>query len=179
MIKSKIIKALTFSSALLFSSFTMAELSDAPIDKRDNQAIARQVINAPANKVWKEIGRVDGIENFVPEVFASTSVEGEGEGAIRTCVHHDGRKLVEQVVAFDEVSMTLTYTLVDGSELPMINMYNTVQVHPINETQSLLVWEAKYDVTEEAENPELVHQYMQGGLSVVSAGAKRYIEAAM
>lgn len=170
------IKMIVLSSAILFTSLAQANVK--PIDDRENRAIARQTIDAPADKVWSEIGRVDGVENFIPTVFKSTSVEGKGKGAERVCVHHDGRELVEKIVAFDEVSMTLTYTLVRGGEqYPIENIYNTVQVHPISETQSLLVWESKYDDKEWAENPKMMEEFTQGGLAMVTAGAKRYIES--
>lgn len=170
-----VLKIVVLGSALFAAS--MVQAVAAQMDDRENKAIVRQVINAPAEKVWQEIGRIDGIENFIPTVFKETSVKGKGKGAERICVHHDGRELVERIVAFDEVSMTLSYTLISGGEsFPIENVLNTVQVHPVSATQSLLVWESKYDDRADSENPAMTQEFTQGGLAMAAAGAKRYIE---
>lgn len=173
-------KLYTFGSLTLLVSILISGVAHAnkPIDIRENKAIARQVINAPADKVWAEIGRIDGVENFIPTVFKTTSKKGEGLGATRICEHHNGHTLVEKIVAFDEESMTLTYTLLSGGEQwPIENVYNTVQVHPISEQESLLVWVSKYDDIQGSQNPAMVRENTQGGMAMVAAGAKRYIES--
>lgn len=162
---------------LAFSLLSCTVNANVSIDSRENKAIARAVIEAPADKVWAEIGRIDGIENFVPTVFKKTSKKGTGLGATRICEHHDGNELVEKIIAFDATSMTLSYTLISGGDMwPIENIHNTVQVHPISETRSLLTWVSKYDDKTESTNPKMMREFTQNGLSMVAAGVKRYIE---
>lgn len=85
--------------AVSLSGFVHAETA---INSHENKVISRQVIHTPANKVSTKIRHIDGLENFIPEILESPTVEGSGIDAELIGVHRDCRTIVEKVVAFDE-----------------------------------------------------------------------------
>ncbi|KKK56984.1 hypothetical protein LCGC14_3059060, partial [marine sediment metagenome] len=75
---------------------------------------AKDTINAAADEVWKTLSSFRDVEKYIPLVKSST-VEGSGVGAKRTCVipSESGQegKIEEELKSFDDDAKTLSYSI--------------------------------------------------------------------
>ena len=63
-------------------------------------ALVKKDINAPAEKVWGTLSEFSGIERYLKAITSST-MEGDGVGAVRTSKLQDGRELIETLMSCD------------------------------------------------------------------------------
>jgi hypothetical protein len=68
-------------------------------------------VQAPADEVWRVIGRPERIGDFHPHVVAATLEEG-----LRICTLTDGSEVVERIVEHSVVHRFYTYELAEALE---------------------------------------------------------------
>ena len=158
------------------SFFAISEAYAKPqLDSRTDKVLVTQKINASATEVWDILARLDGVEQIVPHMIKSTKVVGEGQGAVRICTDHDGNEFHEEVLAFDNGSKRLAYTLSKGP-MPLQNLVNSIQVLPLQDSSSLLVWSSKFDVPAQIQNPQGMVEMMNGMITMSAQGVKTLAE---
>lgn len=106
----------------------------------------KSTIPAPAATVWRTISAFHGIERWLPPVRAS-SVEGDGLGALRTCVFHDGGVVRERLIELDDRAWALRYEIVDAGPLPVRGYVATMRVRPLGDDRCELSWSATFEAT--------------------------------
>ncbi len=102
-------------------------------------------INKSASAVWSIIQEFVGIEKYVPAI-AQSSLDGEGVGALRTCVLQDGAQLQERLVELNDKNRTLQYAVLDPSPLPMKNYVSTMKVQDKGNGTCELIWSCTYEL---------------------------------
>lgn len=119
----------------------------------------QQVINDSADNVWGRLRKLDGIEEFLPEVVGKSWVidnQEPGVGAKRSCALNgmpdDSPATVEEVIAFDDTTRSYSYKIEEGS-LPVKNMLNTFKVNDLGYKKCELSWEATMEAF--IENPQM------------------------
>ena len=105
-----------------------------------------KILYASADAVWATISAFHGIERYLPAVRTS-SVQGEGVGALRTCVLADGAVLRERLTSLDRSARTLRYELVEAP-FPVRAYVATMRVEDLGDGRCALRWGASFEVTE-------------------------------
>lgn len=99
-------------------------------------------IGAPAEKVWKVIASVEGVNNWAPMITACR-VEGSGAGAKRFCTMGDGTKLDEVIDEVDNEAMRFQYRITGG--LPVQGFQGTILVKPVEGRKSEVTWYGAFE----------------------------------
>jgi len=119
--------------------------TDASTEMIEETIETSETINMSAEALWSNMSTLQGIENLIPEVISSSSVEGEGLGMKRTCTLADGSgDLQEEVTKLDPENMVVEVT-VNSSPFPVSDYVNTMQiVKGEDENTCKMVWTSKY-----------------------------------
>ncbi|WP_067639357.1 SRPBCC family protein [Nocardia coubleae] len=97
------------------------------------------VIDTPADTVWKLIGDVPNIAHWMPSM-----IESRGDADQRTVTLADGATLIEKIVTNDAARRRLQYAVV-GGDLPVTTHLGTVDVLPIAEDRSIVVYSTELE----------------------------------
>lgn len=118
------------------------DLSDEMIEETIETS---ETINMSAEALWSNMSTLHGIENLMPEVISSASVEGEGLGMKRTCTLADGSgELEEEVTKLDPENMIVEVT-VHSSPFPVSDYVNKMKIEKGEaENTCKLVWTTTY-----------------------------------
>ncbi|MFY0651493.1 MAG: SRPBCC family protein [Cyclobacteriaceae bacterium] len=116
-----------------------------------------KTINAPAAPVWAKIAAFSGIEDFSP--IERSVVEGDGEGAKRTCYMPDGAEINETLLKLDNDAMELEYDIVSGP-FPFTNYIGKVKVASKGNNSSEVSWGSTF---EEQEGTKAAMEELLGG----------------
>lgn len=103
-----------------------------------------KTLRAPTARIWELISSFHGVERWLPAIKTST-VEGTGPGARRTCTLQDGAELHERLEAVDPASRRLTYAIT-ASPLPITGYTSSMTVRAVDETRCELVWRGSFEV---------------------------------
>jgi len=127
-------------------------------------------INATDSKVWETIKSFQNPEKYIPAVQSST-VNGSGQGATRTCQVQMGDKsfaINETLQRVDESTKSLSISL-DQAPPPMQGLQFQYAVNPAEQNSTLEI------STEIPENPEM-EQMIRGLFSMMGQGIKQFHE---
>ena len=110
-------------------------------------------IERPASDVWDLLGRRFGEASTWASSISASRAVGEPTIAGAPCGRRECRvavpgadQLVEELVAYDDAAMTLTYRLAEGMQRVAGSAHNTWSVVPLGETTSQLRIEAEVDL---------------------------------
>ena len=109
-------------------------------------------IERPASDVWDLLGRRFGeASTWASSISASQAVgeptiAGDRAGGASAGSPYPADHLVEELVAYDDAAMTLTYRLAEGMQQVARSAHNTWSVVPLGETTSQLRIEAEVDL---------------------------------
>jgi uncharacterized protein YndB with AHSA1/START domain len=121
-------------------------------------------ISASTEKVWMHIKKGEGVDQWLP-IISSCTLEGEGEGAKRTCIVDQG-KMLETILKVDEENKLFQYRIDEQPLLPIDNIIGTMQVSSINNGTELQ-WDIEFTLRDESMFP-MVKEAIEG---LYSAGA--------
>jgi hypothetical protein len=122
----------------------------------------KDTINSPADMVWKTVGAISNVEQYIPMIKSST-VQGSGLGAKRTCIVTNEKgeemgKLEEDIIKFDDHAKTYSYAITSGP-FPVENYIGTVKVTDLGSNTCELEWSSKCDAKgmDEKEVSNMLH----------------------
>ena len=101
-------------------------------------------VNAPADTVWQSLYGFGGLEDILPDMIESCTVEGTGLGATRDIVLKDGGSAFETMSKLDEAGMCFSYTL-DRATLPFKNYEATVKVTDLGGGKCQIDWSSEFN----------------------------------
>ena len=115
----------------------------------------KDTINSSADAVWKTVGAIGNVEQYIPMIKSST-LQGSGLGAKRTCILTNEKgeemgQLEEEIIEFDDNAKTYSYALTSGP-FPVENYVGTVKVTNLGDNTCELEWSSKCEpkgITEE------------------------------
>jgi len=107
----------------------------------------KDTINAAADEIWKTLSSFGDVEKYIPLVKSST-VEGSGVGAKRTCIipSESGQegKVEEEIKSFDDDAKTLSYSIT-SSPLPVENYLGTIKVKDLGNGRCEVDWSSTFE----------------------------------
>ena len=127
-------------------------------------------INAADSKIWDTLKSFENPEKYIPAVQSST-VNGSGQGATRTCQVQMGDKsfaVNETLQKVDESTKSLTISL-DQAPPGMQGLQFQYVVNPAEQNSTLEI------STEIPDNPEM-EQMIRGLFSMMGKGIKQFHE---
>ncbi|MET8431121.1 SRPBCC family protein [Nocardia sp. NPDC004860] len=122
------------------------------------------IINAAADEVWRIVGDAPNIADWMPSMNESV-----GDADQRTVTLASGSKLVEDIVTNDSARRRLQYRVV-GGDLPVTGHLGTVDVLPITDRQTIVVYSTELGPSELA---AAFDEAISGGL----ANLKKVVES--
>lgn len=102
----------------------------------------RATIHAPANDVWNTLAAIDKINTFL-SVIDTTSVEGSGEGAVRSFTTHDGTTFREVITRLDAENKTLVFRSKEATQ-DIRSYETTIQVKSTAAQTCDVHWETTF-----------------------------------
>ena len=127
-------------------------------------------INAENSKIWETLKSFQNPEKYIP-VVQSSVVNGNGQGATRTCQIQMGDQsfaVNETLQAVNESQKSLIISL-DQGPLPMQGLQFQYALNSTEQTSTLEI------STEIPENPEM-EQMIRGLFSMIGQGIKQFHE---
>lgn len=103
-------------------------------------------IQADARKVWDIAKNWDNLHGWHP-VFANDELTGGSNntvGATRRLTIKDGPSFDEELLAFDDEDMKLTYRIIGENPLPITDYESTLTVVELATGRSLVVWRGAF-----------------------------------
>lgn len=101
-------------------------------------------IKVEATVLWKTIKNFGSVEKYLPWI-SSSHVDGNGVGAVRTAITHDGIEIQSQLECIDEKAKILKYAIINSS-LPVNNYLGTMRVKDVGFESSEMEWSAVFEV---------------------------------
>jgi hypothetical protein len=112
-------------------------------------------IDAPPAAVWNAIKSFDGIAAWIPVVAKCYLTEGSNGkvGALRRAELKNGWQIDEQLEAYSDEAMSLSYTIFDGP-FPIDNYLATTSVRANRTgTGSIMIWTSRFQRRNPLANP--------------------------
>ena len=118
-------------------------------DMIHQEVITEDTVNMSADDLFAAIASFDKVENVLPGVIVSTTLEGEGVGATRSlALADDGGDINEEMIELDQENMVMSYKII-SSPLPPENYVATLKVVALDENKCILTWISEYDIAQE------------------------------
>ena len=133
-------------------------------------------VDASADKVWKEIRKMDNIDK-VSSYVAKLSWKGnKGVGGERKCVAPDGKGYyVEKIQQFDDAQRFYQWQVIEG--VPAKNVKNSFKVVDLGYNKSMIIFRSNFEFME---NPNMTEEQFKAFLSGASTEiANNYAKLAM
>lgn len=100
--------------------------------------------NAPAEKMWRVVGAIGDIKNYMPSLKRSIVLDGKapGVGAVRACEDHTGKQWSEECTAFNPGHSFAVRFLSEAPNFPFPakTMRGGWEVTPSNVGSQVMVW---------------------------------------
>lgn len=100
--------------------------------------------NAPAEKMWRVVGDIGDIKNYMPSLKHSVILDGKipGVGAVRACEDHAGKQWSEECTAFNPGHSFAVRFLSEAPNFPFPakTMRGGWEVTPSNGGSRVMVW---------------------------------------
>lgn len=119
-----------------------------------NISISKTIaIDAPAEEVWAKVKDFNALNTWHPAVAKVDILRGENNkvGATRLLTLNDGGTIEEDLLAWDETTMTYTYNII-LSVLPVSDYEATLTVEPITDTSTKIIWSASFNAGKGADD---------------------------
>lgn len=113
--------------------------------KKSNEKVTVEV-NAPAERVWKIIGAVGGVDKWFAPVIKTCRVDGDK----RYCTT-DAGPLNEDILEVNHQSKIFRYGIPEQNMIPVKNILGTMKVNDLGNGKSSVEWSATFDVEEDKE----------------------------
>ncbi|MBI3195637.1 MAG: SRPBCC family protein [Ignavibacteriae bacterium] len=125
-------------------------------------------VNASAEKVWKIIGAVDGVDKWFAPVIQSCRVEGNK----RICGTEAG-EFTENIEKVDYQNRIFQYSIPEQNMIPVKNIFGTMKVNNLGNGKSSVEWSATFDVEENKETE--AKEMFKGSWTMGIKGIETYV----
>ncbi|ORE92221.1 hypothetical protein ATO13_17864 [Stappia sp. 22II-S9-Z10] len=137
--------------------------------------VTSTIIDAPAEAVWEIVRDFNGHDRWHPAVADSMMERGaltDKVGGVRRFHLADGAELREQLLALDDLDMTMSYCLLD-TPVPLFNYVAHCRLLPVTDgDMTFWHWESRFDTPKgrEAELKAMVtNDIYYAGMNAVRA----------
>ncbi|KFE52780.1 SRPBCC family protein [Pseudomonas syringae] len=118
-----------------------------------------------ADKVWQLVGGFLTLNDWLPMIASSESLEG---GRVRKLTTADGAVIVERLQTYDNANRTYSYSI-DTGPFPATNYLATLQVSAAGEQETVITWSGSFtpEGVSDAEVEALFQGVYDGGLEAL------------
>lgn len=106
------------------------------------------VLDAPADRVWRDIRDFNGLANWHPLIVLSRiekSQPADKVGCVRNFQLKDGARIREKLLSLSDYEYTCTYTILE-SPMDLSDYMATIRLFPVTEGNRCFVeWRAEFD----------------------------------
>ena len=106
------------------------------------------VLNAPADRVWRDLRDFNGLANWHPEIVSSRIEKdhpADKVGCVRTFQLKDGARVREKLLSLSDYDYTCTSAILD-SPMDLSDHIATLKLFPVTEGNRCFVeWSAEFD----------------------------------
>jgi uncharacterized protein YndB with AHSA1/START domain len=127
------------------------------------------IINAPLEKVWANISKATGVNEWLP-IITACRLEGTGEGAKRVCAMEQG-DLLEKILKIDHETKIFQYAITEQPMFPVENLIGTMSVTETGE-KTELQWNLEFDIENEQAFPA-IKEAVEGLYSAGASGLEK------
>lgn len=109
-------------------------------------------IKVSAAEAWAKLSAFSGIENFSP--IEKSILDGEGEGAKRTCYMPDNSEIKETLDKLNSETMDLQYSI-QSSPFPISGYVSDVSVKSVGNSSCQISWTSQFKVDDSAQEADM------------------------
>ena len=135
------------------------------------------VLDAPADRVWRDLRDFNGMANWHPSVLMSRIEKGhpaDKVGCVRNLQLKDGNRMREKLLSLSDFDYTLSYTILE-SPLALSDHVATLRLFPVTEgNRCFIEWAAEFDCPPEKVDELADALGMQSFKAGLDALKKRY-----
>ena len=110
------------------------------------------VLDAPADRVWRDLRDFNGLANWHPLIELSRIEKGhpaDKVGCVRNFQLKDGARMREKLLSLSDYDYSCTYTILD-SPMDLSDYIATLRLLPVTEgNRCFIEWSADFDCTPE------------------------------
>jgi len=136
-------------------------------------------VNSPASMLWDVVKDFDGLENWCP-VFSGDELQSGSNntiGAIRTLTIKDGPSFNEELLAWDRMTRSYTYRVLDPAPLPVKNYKSTLTVIQLSPGLTNVTWSSAYENNSNGDmTDDQVIEFINGVYATCLGTAKGQVE---
>ncbi|MGH6614578.1 SRPBCC family protein [Sphingomonas sp.] len=130
-------------------------------------------LDHPIDAVWARIGAFGGLQHWADGI-SGCSVEGEGQGAIRTVVRN-GSEVRERLEAIDPAGHMIRYQILAPHSLPADDVHGVMILRAIGPATTRIVWRS--DATAFRVPPEALGARIEQFYAASIEGLRRLLDA--
>ncbi len=98
-----------------------------------------------AQQSWEIVADYNALDKWLSPAVASSSMVGEGLGAVRTLTLDDGNQVVEELITLDEEHMTIQYKMTQGNPI-LVGYVGTMKVVTVDDdSHSVIDWTSAFE----------------------------------
>jgi len=136
---------------------------------QESTFIKSQIVDASADQVWERLRQLDGLEDIVPDLLASSWIHNDakpGVGCERSCAAPGTPKgqasYTERITKFSDQERFYEYAVIAGT--PTKNMVNSLRVTDLGYNKCMVTWTS----TREGyiNNPQMTEEEFNAFLSM-------------
>lgn len=106
------------------------------------------VLDAPADRVWRDLRDFNGMANWHPSIGSSRIENGQPAdkvGCVRNFQLKDGNRIREKLLALSDYDYSFTYAILD-SPMDLNDYIATFRLFPVTEgNRCFIEWSAEFD----------------------------------
>jgi hypothetical protein len=106
------------------------------------------VLNAPADRVWRDLRDFNGLANWHPFIVSSRIEQGQPAdkvGCVRNFQLKDGARIREKLLSLSDYDYSCTYTILE-SPMDLSDYVATLRLFPVTEgNRCFIEWSAEFD----------------------------------
>jgi hypothetical protein len=110
------------------------------------------VLDAPADRVWRDLRDFNGIANWHPMIESSRIEKGhpaDKVGCVRSFQLKDGARIREKLLSLSDYDFTYSYAILD-SPMDLSDYVATLRLFPVTEgNRCFIEWSAEFDCAQE------------------------------
>jgi hypothetical protein len=110
------------------------------------------VLNAPAERVWRDLRDFNGLADWHPSIASSRIENGhpaDKVGCVRNFQLKDGARIREKLLSLSDYEYSYTYTILD-SPMDLSDYVATLRLLPVTEgNRCFIEWSAEFDCAPE------------------------------
>lgn len=136
-------------------------------------------VNTAASMLWDVVKNFDSLQTWCPPFSGDEIQSGSNNtvGAIRTLTIKDGPSFNEELLAWDPMTRSYTYRVLDPAPLPVKNYESTVTVLQLSPGLANVTWVSSYKNNSNGDmTDEQVIEFINGIYNTCLSTAKQKVE---